>query len=137
MKFLNFFRWIFFIPLGLFASALAGTLAIKLLKYIGEEGYFGGASWYIWLVNGLVSAYSLAWVSFYIAPKITQFCKWIIVGLMLFMALATFTIDPERIDVERIALISGVPLMIMGFILASWSPEEIKHNFGLQKNQDD
>jgi len=47
MKFLNFLRWTFFIPLGLVASGLAGALATVLLKFIGGAGYFGGANWYV------------------------------------------------------------------------------------------
>jgi hypothetical protein len=134
MKFLNFLRWIFFIPLGSIASALASALATILLKFIGEAGYFGGASWYVWLINGLVAAYSLAWVSFYIAPKITRFCKWIIVGLMLVLGISTFILVPTT-NIERVQMISGVPMTIMGFIVASWSPEEIQRNLGLNNKK--
>ncbi|KKJ00154.1 hypothetical protein [Prochlorothrix hollandica] len=130
MKFLNFLRWIFFIPLGLVASALAGTLATLLLTIIGKAGYFGGASWYVWLINGLVTAYSLAWVSFYIAPKITRFCKWFIVGLMLVMGVSTFILVPAM-NIERVQMTSGVSMTMMSFIMASWSPEEIERNLGL------
>lgn len=127
MKFLNFLRWFFFIPLGLIASAIASLLATKLLKWVGEDGYFGGASWYIWLISGLVAAYSLAWVSFYIAPRITRFCKWMISGLLLAMGISTFIFLPAT-DSERVQLISGVPMTIMGFVLASWSPDKIGEN---------
>jgi hypothetical protein len=134
MKFLNFLRWFFFIPLGLVASALGSALATILLKLIGKAGYFGGASWYVWLINGLVAAYSLALVSFYIAPRITQFCKWIIVGLMLVLGISTFILVPAA-NIERVQMISGVPMTIMGFIVASWSPQEIERNLGLHNKK--
>jgi hypothetical protein len=134
MNFLNFLRWIFFIPLGLVASALASTLATIFVKFIGKAGAFGGASWYMWLVNGLVAAYSLAWVSFYIVPKITRFCKWIVVGLMLVMGISTFIVVPTA-NIERVEMISGIPITIMGFVVASWSPEEIERNLELHNKK--
>jgi len=73
----------------------------------------------------------LALVSFYIAPKITRFCKWIIVGLMLFIGIP-LGILLSATNIERIQMIAaGVPMTLMGFIVAFWSPEQIKQNLGL------
>lgn len=38
-------------------------------------------------------------------------------------------------NIERIQMISGVPMTIMGFIVASWSPEEIERNLGLHNKK--
>ena len=138
MNILNLIRWISFIPLGLVGSSIIGPLIAMFMTSIKEDRFFEGhPEWYIWLINGVVVSYSFAWISFYIAPKINRFCKWIIVGLILFMGISKSILvifDPV-VNYEKIEILRQLSITIIGLIIASWSLEEIKCNFGLHNKQ--
>ena len=69
-------RLIAFAPLALVASLLAGGFANTLAEF------FGGSSWYGWLVGGLASAWAFFYVAFRVAPSPTKVIKWISVALV-------------------------------------------------------
>lgn len=99
-------RWILFLPLGFVASFVFGFLAVMLTNF------FGGASWYVWLVSGAASSGAFIIVSLKVAPEENSISKWLTFATVSILGFIEI-IGPFLFSTDLSKSFAGVAMVIM------------------------
>lgn len=104
-------RLVVFLPLALVASVFAGGAA----NTMGE--FFGGSTWYGWLLSGAASAWAFFYVAFRVAPLPSRAVKWICVAIVGTIGLLS-ALGPLLVGRNRVASLAGLVMLVIAIYYA-------------------
>lgn len=111
-------RWILFLPGAFVASLVAGVVGNLIGNFWGT--YFDWMTpWFLtaeqlaWLISGLLSALTFIWAGALIAPKVSSTVKWLLVGTVIVLGLAS-TLGGFVEGGNPVASLAGLAMIAIG-----------------------